>query len=214
MYFLLLKTNKKHCFLGLILKKQPRIPRKFHPDLDPVRLDETNLLQSSPSPGLEDNPIHAAHMRKRKKEKARVKKIFCTQCFKGFISLSKYDQHLRIHTNERPFTCTQCGKQFIQKQHLRTHISMVHNKEKFFTCNVCLISFSTKSSLQRHLQIHFGEKSYPCNECSSKFKRKEHLRKHMMIHSGERPIDCEKCNKKFRDKSDLARHTKTHMNPN
>uniref|UniRef100_A0A3P8TGB6 C2H2-type domain-containing protein n=1 Tax=Amphiprion percula TaxID=161767 RepID=A0A3P8TGB6_AMPPE len=45
----------------------------------------------------------------------------CHSCSKGFLSLSKLQRHMMIHTGQRPFGCDICGKTFRQKTHLRVH---------------------------------------------------------------------------------------------
>uniref|UniRef100_A0A671Y101 Zinc finger protein 865 n=1 Tax=Sparus aurata TaxID=8175 RepID=A0A671Y101_SPAAU len=48
----------------------------------------------------------------------RLRPLLCEVCNKGFRLNKDLKQHMRVHTGERPFTCTRCGKKFKRKVHL------------------------------------------------------------------------------------------------
>lgn len=59
-----------------------------------------------------------------------------------------------IDENDKPFTCTTCGKSFRRSEHLRRHIRSVHSQERPFACTLCDKKFSRSDNLSQHLKTH------------------------------------------------------------
>uniref|UniRef100_A0A914S7U7 C2H2-type domain-containing protein n=1 Tax=Parascaris equorum TaxID=6256 RepID=A0A914S7U7_PAREQ len=55
-------------------------------------------------------------------EECRVLRMHeCQQCGKRFKARGGLQQHLRIHSNDRPYQCHFCPKRFTQKSHVDQH---------------------------------------------------------------------------------------------
>ena len=55
----------------------------------------------------------------------------CAVCHKWFRSRLSLDNHLRVHSYEKPFSCTDCGQLFTKKGNLKRHMLTHGNTEVF-----------------------------------------------------------------------------------
>jgi uncharacterized Zn-finger protein len=93
-----------------------------------------------------------------------------------------YKNHLLIHTNQRPYACTQCTK-----------------------------SFRTKGCLVQHMLVHGDEYKYTCQYCGKKSKKLTTHVNHVNIHTDTKPYKCPDCDRPFRQLSDMKKHRRTHL---
>ena len=88
----------------------------------------------------------------------------CGQCNKAFCSKVQLGRHIKIHSGEKAFLCSQCEQTFHRKDHLKTHEKthqqqVVHggNMDKaFYECErvECGKTYNSYSSYMKHRKTH------------------------------------------------------------
>ncbi|XP_076020634.1 uncharacterized protein LOC143011598 [Genypterus blacodes] len=137
------------------------------------------------------------------------KPFSCSVCGKTFARYGDREIHMRIHTGQKRFCCSFCGKTFARKDSMKVHMR-IHTGEKPFSCSVCVKTFVYNGSLRLHMRSHTGEKPFCCSFCGKTFARNEHLKVHMRIHTGEKPYTCSFCGKTFAQYGDRKVHMRIH----
>jgi KRAB domain-containing zinc finger protein len=82
----------------------------------------------------------------------------CQQCNK-MILVSRMKTHLKVHSGVKPHLCELCGRAFVFKSSLNSHIRINHGKEaKPFMCSTCGYTCRRKQLLDNHERIHTNER--------------------------------------------------------
>ncbi|KAJ8916073.1 hypothetical protein NQ315_010941 [Exocentrus adspersus] len=159
----------------------------------------------------------------------------CKECGKAFKSGSWLTKHLRIHTNEKPYTCPNCCKGFIQLSSLRYHLG-THGK---YSCEVCKKRFKTEDDIPGHecdskaeVWVNSGDGNESevetiiikgvgsldlqnfCKDCNKRVKSLgQHMKRHHRVANEEpspKTATCEFCQKTFSNSNKLRIHARIH----
>lgn len=140
----------------------------------------------------------------------------CEICGKVFNCLSKnlknrYQEHMYIHSGEKPFKCQFCDRGFRDRSTRRKH-ERTHTGEKPYSCTICNRAFSQLRLLRNHIRTHTGEKPYSCQLCPLSFAKSCNLKYHMRVHTKEKPYTCFVCGKSFTQSGTYHKHMRRHTN--
>ena len=136
--------------------------------------------------------------------------LFCDQCDQVFHTRSALSYHKAKHVKSE-YPCNQCTKSFKSDFGLKYHLK-IHNNEAPYLCDDCGQKFISPYKLIQHRRSkHTQERPYICEECGEGFVRNDKLTVHKRrAHTGERPYPCDQCDWRGVDSSSLIHHKKKH----
>lgn len=176
--------------------------------LDNVKLEPQSLQPNEELLGmLIGQAMQMKYKKTRKSTPTSNMRVPCTVCGDMFHP-SSLKRHLRLHTDEKPFSCAVCDKKFRDSSALRFH-EKIHTDDRAFQCELCTKSFVRLNEYKRHKKrIHDEIKDHVCETCGQAFMIESNLKKHMYLDHGIGiKYDCERCGNPFYTPNGLKRHT-------
>ena len=102
----------------------------------------------------------------------------CKICSKTFAQNSSFKNHMRTHSDERPYVCEVCSIGFKERYHLKKHQLFKHTTELKEECRFCKKRFKDSTAVRAHERIHSNARPYSCRNCKKAFKTSECLWHH------------------------------------
>ncbi|XP_053578066.1 uncharacterized protein LOC128667161 [Bombina bombina] len=133
----------------------------------------------------------------------------CTECGKQFKFKYWFSLHQKILPNEKSVQCQNCGEHFFSKCTFTAH-QKLHSRKKCHQCKTCGKLFALKRTLTEHRKTHNREKPHECSLCNKRLSSKYYLVVHKRLHTGEKPHACPDCDKTFSSQQALNYHLITH----
>ncbi|EFO13338.1 zinc finger protein [Loa loa] len=65
--------------------------------------------------------------------------------------------HNKLHTGEKPHSCSECGMNFTLSWNLNAH-KKIHTGKKPYSCSECGKNFAQPAGLYMHKKVHTSEK--------------------------------------------------------
>lgn len=127
----------------------------------------------------------------------------------AFVASNRLREHVRVHTGERPNSCSLFSKRFKTHGGLRHHRE-VHSSRRY-GCPYCGKTMKNRRNLREHVCIHTGRKTHCCKHCARSFMYNYQLKKHLLVSHNEGTwYVCYVCEKSFTKRFALKLHVFRH----
>ncbi|XP_023239647.1 zinc finger and BTB domain-containing protein 14-like [Centruroides sculpturatus] len=118
----------------------------------------------------------------------------CYLCKRKFKFLCRFQEHMKIHCEQKPYQCVKCHHSFKRKTDLARHIR-IHTKP--LSCNFCLQKFAFRWQLTKHAKVHSQDGPFHCDTCREKFQNETSLQDTTDRCLNKKTACCEVCSKSF-----------------
>ncbi|KAH9380358.1 hypothetical protein HPB48_014525 [Haemaphysalis longicornis] len=141
----------------------------------------------------------------------------CRLCPARFSRLCDLQDHIRVHTKEKPHLRRLV---FRRRSDMLRHRQLHAANSAPYACPECKKCLARKSNLRTHrdfvaqekLQTHRRERvegKFRCIYCPFTSYRRS-VQDHMRTHTNEKPFECDVCRLAFRRRCDMLRHRNLH----
>lgn len=205
--------------------------------------DKRENRTASKKQAVSEERTRSSSSNNNKEGNKNVGRYPCTHCSKSFDFRFKLIEHMRIHTGEKPYSCSICQKTFRIAQSLRLHMVKRHNDQNteingdlYWTKPLEEIEENTGGSVspRKHTSEEIVQnkerlqskkssrwqtmgvrhnRGFMCLSCHKVLRSKIILIEHYRIHTGEKPLKCDRCPAMFRTNAQLYVHKKKCHSP-
>merc|ERR1719445_364352 len=98
---------------------------------------------------------------------------------KGLYQKSRLTMHMKVHTERKPYSRSDCEKSFAVDGRLMAH-RRVHSGDKPHSCARCGKMFSLSGNLKTHAWLHESGEEFQCHLCEKVYPRADNLRQHIL----------------------------------
>ncbi|KAF7285999.1 hypothetical protein GWI33_008302 [Rhynchophorus ferrugineus] len=144
------------------------------------------------------------HKQKRFLENQKVDDTMCRICGVT-LPYREIRRHERTHKRMKTAICTICGRTI---KNIYNHMAS-HSNERKYSCDECGSAFKLTNHLQRHRLVHTSIGKHKCTTCEKAFKSPYNLKVHMRSHQDVKPFACQVCERTFTTKQSRDNHLRT-----